>query len=244
MQLKRGDSITWMSPGPNPPNIFSYKTIMNRPVHRIFTTITFKDGAYESRVEQETLNEIGKISDNYCAVKELGSYGTNPHLHIYAELKQPKRTDKVTDRIKKVYKKLGIYTNRRTIRTLKETDPIYRIGYYFQKEEKHEIIFQKGINFQNFKEKYIARQSLSEKLIKKPNYKTYTVNELPTVYFAYCDSNKLDRNDIYSNVASMIRDDIIQVNQFRSLRSVKLKILIKLDRGEAESCLRSFMDEN
>lgn len=196
---------------------------------RFFTTLTFVEGEYDTEVEKASLELSQEFCTRFCAVKELGSYGTNPHLHIYGELKLGKRTDKITDRYKKAYKANNIFLNRYTIKTIQEKDPIYRIGHYMQKELLSEKIATKDIDWKIYNDRFNARQNLAHKLIKQPSYRRFKIDELPAAYIAYCDCNKLDRQDIICNLAKMVNDDYIQVSQFRQLKNVRIKIMLKIN---------------
>lgn len=187
-------------------------------MNKYFSTITFKDGIPETKYETKLINylESKKGLDRFVVVAETGAYGKNNHYHVYLEYNKTLRTDSITRSFKNLYED-KTYINRYTVKTLKEKDPIYRLGYYFQKEHDHRVIALRKVNLELYKKEYRSRESISTMLLKSKNHKRYSLNELPSVYLAYCDSHKLDRKDYAENFSEMIRDGIVTFTQSRHI---------------------------
>lgn len=175
------------------------------------------------------------------AVIETGAYGKNNHIHAYLEFDRPVRTDNITTKIKSWYSDQGV-TNRYTVKTLKETDPIYRIGHYIQKESDHKIIHNKLIDLKAYASMYQTRQGLSDKLFRIKNFRKIKIDEIPSFYMAYCDNNLLDRGQIVPNLALMIGDGLLQPTQIRALKSCIVVINCLLSPELGETSLENFLN--
>ncbi len=197
----------------------------------LFSTITFKDNLFDDQVLLKIKAELLSTKYvSYCLIQETGAYGKNNHLHLYVELFRAVRTDHFTAKLRKYYSPDST-TNRYTVKTLKEKDKIYRLGYYFQKEQDKVLHCHKNVDLDAYAREYTLRETTAQKLIIRKNHTHYTLNQLPSVYLAYCDSNKLDRNDYSKVYAHMFRDGYITVTQFSRLKYVThgLKLLIDID---------------
>lgn len=194
----------------------------------VFTTITFQGGIGNEHMEsfENKLKEY--YEKNYVlffVVQEHGAYGTNAHYHSYGRLKREVRTDNVSSAIRKLYPET-IETNRHTVLTKQEHDPIYRVGCYLVKEADSRIVCQKGVDVNDYKRKYIEKQTLATSLLKNKNNQIYTVNQLPSVYIAFSDSHGIDWKQYEKIFAMMFRDNMIKTSQLKSLKWVKLAIQV------------------
>lgn len=188
-----------------------------------FSTLTFEAGEIPTGFENSFKEFVNKKSVACIAVRESGRHGSNSHYHMYIVLKNATGTDTLTRSLRGLYpRELG--TNRYTVLTKIEKDPIYRIGCYFTKESDSEIIIRNNIDLEFYKSEWIKRKTLSTTLIKQKNNIRYTVNQLPSVYVAYCDTKELQWDQFEYNFASMYRDGYIQVTQLKQLKYVKVAI--------------------
>lgn len=192
--------------------------------NQIFSTITFQDGEIPEGFTELLVTYIKNRSSSYVIIQESGAYGKNNHFHVFSRLKRESGTDTITRALRKLYPN-NINTNRHTVLTKVETDPIYRLGYYFQKEVNY-ILQSKSddIDLANYKQLYNNRQSLASKILKTANNQTYTINQLPSVYLAYCDEHKLNYEEYPHNFSMMIRDGYIQVSQLKQLKWIRIQI--------------------
>ncbi len=212
------DHPSWLSTLKNPHYIYTHMTTL-------FSTITFKDGipdeGYAERLTKYLSNS--KKFAKYVVVGEKGAYGKNNHYHLYIVPVRTIRTDSFTRSLRNLYNDTS-YLNRHTVRTLVEKDPIYRLGYYMQKEQDHEVVCVKDIDMKAYKVEYQKRETTAQKLLIRKNARKYTIDQLPSVYLAYCDANKKDYKDFSRNFAELIRDGVITTSQVLKLRSVRIVV--------------------
>lgn len=196
---------------------------MRKNVLIAFVTLTFPNGEIPTGFEELFKAYVDKKATACCAVRESGKYGGNSHYHMYIVLRNACGTDSLTRSLRGMYpKELG--TNRFTVLTLKEKDPIYRIGCYFAKETDSERIILKNINMEYYIEEWNKRKTLSTMLLKEKNFVKYSINQLPSVYLAYCDSHELPYDKYEIVFAEMYRDGKIQVSQFKQLKYVRVAV--------------------
>ncbi len=186
-----------------------------------FSTITFKGGELSpivlTKIKQELLHKRYQL---YILIEETGAYGKNHHLHLYCEFNgSSKRTDHFTTKIRKFYPNDSI-SNRYTVRTQIEKDKIFRLGYYFQKETGYLVQCSKNVDLVAYKKAFIERSTTAQKLLVNKNKRLYTLNQLPSVYLAYCDQHKLEKDCFRTNYSKMIRDGLISTLQLGKLRYV------------------------
>lgn len=184
-----------------------------------FTTLTFQDGEIPTGFEESFKTYIDKRAVACCAVRESGKYGGNSHYHMYIVFRNVCSTDSFTRSLRNLYPK-GLDTGRYTVLTLKEKDPLYRIGYYFTKEADFVKVFVKNLNMDYYIEEYKKRRTLAQSLIGEKNYTKYKLNELPSVYLVYCHGQDLKYNDFEYNYGCMIRDGFITLSQIKHLKYV------------------------
>lgn len=199
---------------------------MRTKTNQIFSTITFQDGEIPQGFSELLITYFVNHSTSYVIIQETGAYGKNNHYHVFSRLKRESGTDTITRAVRKLYPNT-INQNRHTVLTKVESDPIYRLGYYFQKEVNYIMVSKSDdIDLNNYKTLYNNRQSLANKILKTANNKQYTINQLPSVYLAYCDEKAMDYHEYAKVFSMMIRDGYIQVSQLKNLKWVKLQISI------------------
>lgn len=188
----------------------------------LFSTLTFQHGILDAKTSEKVLSYFKTNLKDYnhlYVVRERGATGKNNHIHVYASLVKPKRTDSFSRTMRSFY--AGLVTNRYTVKTLVEKDPVYRVGCYMQKEVDNLVLLKHNISPENLRGQYQARKLAATDLLKTKNNRQYTINQLPSVYITYCDQKSLDYSSFVSNFSDMIRDGYITCSQMKNLSLVK-----------------------
>ncbi len=198
-------------------------------------TLTTSDGFSEAQVEELVEYFICKCGHVYLT-NEFGEFGMNSHLEGVVEFDTPK-TSNVTNRVRGLYKKLGIEVSHNSIRVSKVTHLDGAIIYASKELEK----MGKVAGLKGWKQTFIDKtlkdgvKSIPFKQLKKRGL-WVTDRVAPAVIYEYCKAHNLTisyKADLM-HVIRLMGDDGYMMSHLR-LRAVYGNTMCLFGDGLAQS---------